>query len=124
MRPLRNSVLPFARPSGQAQDFVRPGHVFPLRAAPGGVLKRSGHTEAAADLATLAGLKPAGVLSEIVNDDGTMARREHLEIFAKCHNIPFINIADLVRYRRCREKLVKLISKASIPTNCLTRNTS
>ncbi|RQR52635.1 3,4-dihydroxy-2-butanone-4-phosphate synthase [Burkholderia sp. Bp9125] len=82
-----------------AGDFSRPGHVFPLRAVPGGVLHRPGHTEAAVDLTRLAGLKPGGVLAEVVNDDGTMARRPELEAFARQHGLPIISIADLVTYR-------------------------
>ncbi len=99
-----------------AADFARPGHIFPLRARPGGVLKRAGHTEAAVDLARLAGLKPAGVLCEIVNDDGTMARVPDLVEFCRQHDLAFISIADLVRYRRRTEKLVERVSEATIPT--------
>jgi 3,4-dihydroxy 2-butanone 4-phosphate synthase/GTP cyclohydrolase II len=99
-----------------AADFARPGHIFPLRARPGGVLKRAGHTEAAIDLATMAGLTPAGVLCEIVNDDGTMARVPDLVRFCREHDLVFISIADLVRYRSKNEKLVKRISEATIPT--------
>lgn len=102
--------------SHTAADFARPGHIFPLRARPGGVLKRAGHTEAAVDLAALAGLTPAGVLCEIVNDDGTMARVPRLREFCDEHNLVFISIADLVRYRRKHEKLVRRISDATIPT--------
>ena len=87
-------------PSTSAADFARPGHIFPLRARPGGVLKRAGHTEAAIDLAEMAGLAPAGVLCEIVNPDGTMARVPDLITFAKQHGLVFISIADLIRHRR------------------------
>jgi 3,4-dihydroxy 2-butanone 4-phosphate synthase/GTP cyclohydrolase II len=97
-------------------DLARPGHIFPLRYREGGVLKRAGHTEAAIDLARLAGLTPAGVLAEIVNDDGTMARLPELERFATEHDLQLISIADLIRYRRHREKLVRRISEARIPT--------
>jgi 3,4-dihydroxy 2-butanone 4-phosphate synthase / GTP cyclohydrolase II len=97
-------------------DVARPGHIFPLRYREGGVLKRAGHTEAAVDLARLAGLYPAGVLAEIVNDDGTMARLPQLERFAAEHDLQMISIADLIRYRRHREKLVRRISEARIPT--------
>lgn len=97
-------------------DLARPGHIFPLRYREGGVLKRAGHTEAAVDLAQLAGLYPAGVLAEIVNDDGTMARLPELERFAATHGLQMISIADLIRYRRHREKLVRRISEARIPT--------
>jgi 3,4-dihydroxy 2-butanone 4-phosphate synthase/GTP cyclohydrolase II len=97
-------------------DLARPGHIFPLRYREGGVLKRAGHTEAAVDLARLAGLSPAGVLAEVVNDDGTMARLPELERFAAEHGLAMISIADLIRYRRHREKLVRRISEARIPT--------
>jgi 3,4-dihydroxy 2-butanone 4-phosphate synthase / GTP cyclohydrolase II len=98
------------------EDLARPGHIFPLRYREGGVLKRAGHTEAAVDLARLAGLSPAGVLAEVVNDDGTMARLPELERFADEHGLMLISIADLIRYRRHREKLVRRISEARIPT--------
>jgi len=97
-------------------DLARPGHIFPLRYRDGGVLKRAGHTEAAVDLARLAGLNPAGVLAEVVNDDGTMARFAELEVFAEEHGLLMISIADLVRHRRQREKLVRRVSEARIPT--------
>jgi 3,4-dihydroxy 2-butanone 4-phosphate synthase / GTP cyclohydrolase II len=97
-------------------DLARPGHIFPLRYRDGGVLKRAGHTEAAVDLARLAELYPAGVLAEVVNDDGTMARLPELERFAARHGLRIISIADLIRYRRHREKLVRRISEARIPT--------
>jgi 3,4-dihydroxy 2-butanone 4-phosphate synthase/GTP cyclohydrolase II len=86
--------------AAQPSDFVRPGHVFPLRARPGGVLERRGHTEAAIDLARLAGLPACGVLCEVMNDDGTMARPAELQVFAAAHGLPIIAIADLVAYRR------------------------
>jgi 3,4-dihydroxy 2-butanone 4-phosphate synthase / GTP cyclohydrolase II len=97
-------------------DLARPGHIFPLRYRDGGVLKRAGHTEAAVDLARLAGLYPAGALAEVVNDDGTMARLPELDRFAAEHGLRLISIADLIRYRRHREKLVRRISEARIPT--------
>jgi 3,4-dihydroxy 2-butanone 4-phosphate synthase/GTP cyclohydrolase II len=97
-------------------DLARPGHIFPLRYREGGVLKRAGHTEAAVDLARLAGRYPAGVLSEIVNDDGTMQRLPDLERFAAEHDLVLLSIADLIRYRRHREKLVRRVSQARIPT--------
>jgi 3,4-dihydroxy 2-butanone 4-phosphate synthase / GTP cyclohydrolase II len=103
-------------PESRPDDLARPGHIFPLRYRDGGVLKRAGHTEAAVDLARLAGLAPAGVLAEIVNDDGTMARLPELERFAAEHGLMLISIADLIRYRRHREKLVRRISEARIPT--------
>ena len=88
-----------ADPATRAADLTRPGHVFPLRARPGGVLERPGHTEAAVDLARLAGLGPVGVLVEIVNDDGTMARLPDLRLFAAHHGLALISIADLIAYR-------------------------
>jgi len=88
-----------AEPDSQADDFHRPGHIFPLRARRGGVLERPGHTEAAHDLAALAGLQPVGVLCEIVNDDGSMARRPDLFKFAKRHGLTIITIADMIAYR-------------------------
>lgn len=97
-------------------DLNRPGHIFPLRYREGGVLKRAGHTEAAVDLSKMAGLYPAGVLSEIVNEDGTMARFDELERFAEEHGLLMISIADLIRYRRQSEKLVRRVSEARIPT--------
>ena len=103
-------------PKTRPDDLARPGHIFPLRYREGGVLKRAGHTEAAVDLARLAGLSPAGVLAEVVNDDGTMARLPELERFAAEHDLAMISIADLIRYRRHREKLVRRISEARIPT--------
>ncbi|MET0895357.1 MAG: bifunctional 3,4-dihydroxy-2-butanone-4-phosphate synthase/GTP cyclohydrolase II [Acidimicrobiia bacterium] len=103
-------------PATRAEDLARPGHIFPLRYRDGGVLKRAGHTEAAVDLARLAGLDPAGVLAEVVNDDGTMARVPELEAFAEAHDLVLISIADLVRYRRHQEKLVRRVSEARIPT--------
>lgn len=105
-----------ADPEVAASGFARPGHVFPLRARAGGVLKRAGHTEAAVDLATMAGLAPAGVLCEIVSDDGTMARLPELVEFAKTHEIPIISIADMIRYRNRHERLVERFSSARIPT--------
>ncbi len=103
-------------PSTRPEDLARPGHVFPLRYRDGGVLKRAGHTEAAVDLARLAGLSPAGVLAEIVNDDGTMKRLADLETFAAEHDLVIISIADLIRHRHRREKLVRRVSDAQIPT--------
>lgn len=103
-------------PAMPAGSFTRPGHVFPLRFQPGGVLRRAGHTEAAVDLAMLAGLYPAGVLAEIVTDDGEIARLADLESFAAEHGLLMISIADLIAYRRRQEKLVKRISEARLPT--------
>lgn len=98
------------------EDFRRPGHVFPLLAKNGGVLKRVGHTEAAVDLAKLAGLKPAGVICEIMNDDGTMARTPQLMEFAKEHSLKIITIADLVKYRRSKDELVERVVETKMPT--------
>jgi 3,4-dihydroxy 2-butanone 4-phosphate synthase/GTP cyclohydrolase II len=103
-------------PRSRPDDLSRPGHIFPLRYTPGGVLRRAGHTEAAVDLARLAGLYPAGVLCEVVNEDGTMARLDDLELFAKEHDLSIISIADLIAYRRRREKLVHRATEARIPT--------
>ncbi|MFQ6033631.1 MAG: bifunctional 3,4-dihydroxy-2-butanone-4-phosphate synthase/GTP cyclohydrolase II [Candidatus Bipolaricaulia bacterium] len=105
-----------ADPDAGPRDFVQPGHVFPLRAKPGGVLRRAGHTEASVDLARLAGLYPAAVICEIMNDDGTMARVPELLEFAKKHGLKMTSIADLIRYRARREKLVKRESEAELPT--------
>ncbi len=97
-------------------DLTRPGHVYPLRADPGGVLKRAGHTEAALDLAKIADRFPAGVLAEVMNDDGTVARLPDLEMFAKEHGLLIGSIADLIAYRRRSEKLVERVSEANLPT--------
>ena len=97
-------------------DLVRPGHIFPLRYREGGVLMRAGHTEAAVDLARMAGCYPAAVLCELVDEDGGMARLPELERFAERHGLPLISIAALIRYRRQREKLVKRVAEARIPT--------
>lgn len=99
-----------------SKDFRRPGHVFPLEAREGGVLKRVGHTEAAVDLSKMAGLKPAGVICEIMSEDGTMARTEELLEFGKLHNIKVITIADLVRYRRKTEVLIEKAVEVDMPT--------
>jgi 3,4-dihydroxy 2-butanone 4-phosphate synthase/GTP cyclohydrolase II len=104
-------------PATKADDFARPGHLHVLRARDGGVLKRAGHTEAAVDLARMAGLAPAGVLCEIVTEDGMeMARREELERFAAHHGLPLVTIADLIRYRRQTERLVRRTAEARLPT--------
>ena len=103
-------------PSKGAHDLVRPGHVFPLRARPGGVLERSGQTEAAVDLARLAGLNAGGVVCEIMNEDGTMARVPDLEIFCERHGIKLLTIADLIEYRRATEKLVERVAEVRLPT--------
>ena len=109
---IRSLVDPATRPG----DLARPGHIFPLRAREGGVLKRAGHTEAAVDMARLAGLYPAGVLCEIVNEDGTMARVPDLIPFAKEHGLVMVSIADLIRYRRRTERLITRVAEARVPT--------
>jgi 3,4-dihydroxy 2-butanone 4-phosphate synthase/GTP cyclohydrolase II len=103
-------------PESKPADLRRPGHVFPLRARAGGVLRRVGQTEASVDLARLAGLPPAGVICEILNDDGTMARRPQLEEFAAKHGLKFITVAQIVAYRLQRERLVHREAEATIPT--------
>ena len=110
------TIRSFIEPDTKPADLMRPGHVFPLRYREGGVLKRAGHTEAAVDLARLAGLYPAGVLCEIVNEDGTMARLPDLVRFARQHGLKIISIADLIEYRRRREQLVRRVAEARIPT--------
>ena len=110
------TIQALASEKSTPNDFRRPGHIFPLRYREGGVLKRAGHTEAAVDLARLSGLPEAGVLSEIVNDDGSMARLPELRKFAATHNIRLISIEQLIKYRRHSEKLVKRISEARLPT--------
>ena len=104
-------------PATRPGDLARPGHVFPLRYTPGGVLRRAGHTEASVDLARLAGLYPAGVLCEVVSEDGTMARLPELERFADRHGLTIVSIADLIAYRRRSEKLVHRVTEARIPTS-------
>lgn len=100
----------------ERDDLRRPGHIFPLRARPGGVLRRVGQTEAAVDLARLAGLEPMGVICEILNQDGTMARRPQLELYAQEHGLKFITVAQLVAYRLASERLVERIAEARLPT--------
>lgn len=99
-----HTIRALADPESGAVDFVRPGHVFPLRYEPGGVLTRPGHTEATVDLALLAGCRPVGVLAELVNDDGTMMRDAQLRRFADAHGLLLVSIEDLVRYRRERDE--------------------
>ncbi|MDH4170852.1 MAG: bifunctional 3,4-dihydroxy-2-butanone-4-phosphate synthase/GTP cyclohydrolase II [Acidimicrobiia bacterium] len=110
------TVRALARPMARAEDFNRPGHIFPLRAREGGVLKRAGHTEAAIDLCRMAEREPVGVLCEIVNDDGSMARLPDLLAFGEKHGLLVISIADLIRHRRRQEKLVERFASARIPT--------
>jgi 3,4-dihydroxy 2-butanone 4-phosphate synthase/GTP cyclohydrolase II len=106
-----------ASPTAVPDDLVQPGHVFPLRARPGGVLQRAGHTEAAVDLARLAGLRQLGVLCEILNDDGSMARLPELRKFAKRRRLKMCTIADLIEYRRTQEKLVERVETVKLPTD-------
>jgi 3,4-dihydroxy 2-butanone 4-phosphate synthase/GTP cyclohydrolase II len=111
------TIAALADPSATATDFVRPGHVFPLRSREGGILKRAGHTEAAIDLARLAGCRPAGVLSEVVTvDHQAMARGPELRHLAKAHDLPMVSIADLVRHRLRSERLVRRMAEARVPT--------
>ncbi|MHB1596059.1 MAG: bifunctional 3,4-dihydroxy-2-butanone-4-phosphate synthase/GTP cyclohydrolase II [Streptosporangiaceae bacterium] len=109
------TILTLADPATKPGDLVRPGHVFPLRYTPGGVLRRPGHTEAAVDLARLAGLPAAGVLSEVVNDDGTMARLPALRAFADAHGLALISIAQLIEYRRYSEQLLTRVAETRMP---------
>ncbi|GFP86782.1 bifunctional riboflavin biosynthesis protein riba 1 chloroplastic, partial [Phtheirospermum japonicum] len=110
------TIMALASQDSKPEDFNRPGHIFPLKYRDGGVLKRAGHTEAAVDLAMLAGLEPAGVLCEIVDDDGSMARLPTLRQFVQRENLKIVSIADLIRYRRKRDRLVEHASAARIPT--------
>ncbi|MCU0606894.1 MAG: GTP cyclohydrolase II, partial [Candidatus Edwardsbacteria bacterium] len=109
---IRTLLAPRTRPA----DLARPGHVFPLMAVAGGVLRRAGHTEAASDLARLAGLPPAGVLCEIMAEDGTMARVPALLRFARRHGLRLVSIRDLIEFRRKKEKLVKMVLETKLPT--------
>jgi 3,4-dihydroxy 2-butanone 4-phosphate synthase/GTP cyclohydrolase II len=111
-----NTVLALIDPASKPSDFAKPGHTFPLRARDGGVLVRAGQTEAAVDLARMAGLNPAGVICEIMKDDGTMARMPDLQKFSEKHGIGIVTIKDLIAYRRRWEKLVELRATASLPT--------
>jgi 3,4-dihydroxy 2-butanone 4-phosphate synthase/GTP cyclohydrolase II len=110
------TIQAIIHPGTEPADLSRPGHIFPLRYREGGVLKRAGHTEAAVDLARLAGLYPAGVLCETVNEDGTMARLPDLTVFARAHGLKLISIADLIAYRREHEVLITKVAEANIPT--------
>ncbi len=110
------TVLAAIDPKTRPEDLARPGHMFPLRAVSGGVLVRAGQTEAAVDLARLAGLYPAGVICEIMNEDGTMARVPELEAFSKQHGLRMVTVQDLIRYRMNHERLVRKIAEANLPT--------
>jgi len=111
------TIKTMADPTAVPEDLVQPGHVFPLRARPGGVLQRAGHTEAAVDLARLAGSRPITVICEIMSDDGSMARLDELQKFAKKHRLKICTIADLIHYRRTREKLVERMEVVKMPTD-------
>lgn len=106
-----------ANPKETFASFARPGHIFPLRAREGGVLKRAGHTEAAVDLARMAGLEPAGIICEIINEDGSMSRLPELIEFSRQHNLLLSSIAELIKYRRQHEKLVTRMGQAQVPTD-------
>ena len=110
-----HTIAMLANPSTCAGDLTRPGHVFPLRASEGGVLRRPGHTEAAVDLARLAGLPPAGAICEVVHDDGSMMRAPELRAFADAHGLVMISIADLIRHRRATERQVERVVAVEIP---------
>jgi 3,4-dihydroxy 2-butanone 4-phosphate synthase/GTP cyclohydrolase II len=111
------TIRVMASPTAVPDDLVQPGHVFPLRAKSGGVLQRAGHTEAAVDLVTLAGARPIGVICEIMNDDGSMARLPALLKFARKHKLKLATIADLIEFRRTREKLVERVETVKMPTD-------
>jgi len=110
------TILTVVRPETKPADLVRPGHVFPLLAREGGVLSRAGQTEAAVDLSRMAGLFPAGVICEIMNEDGTMARLPQLEAFSREYGLPILTIADLIQYRLKTERLIRKIDEADLPT--------
>ncbi len=110
------TILTAIDPAAGPQDLLRPGHVFPLRAQRGGVLKRAGQTEASVDLASLAGLAPAGVICEIMNEDGSMARVPDLVKYRRRHGIPMITVSDLISYRLTNESLVELVASPTLPT--------
>jgi 3,4-dihydroxy 2-butanone 4-phosphate synthase/GTP cyclohydrolase II len=110
------TIRELANSSATAQQFARPGHIFPLRPRKGGVLVRAGHTEAAVDLCVMAGLQPVGVLCEVMNDDGSMARRPQLELFAREHNLKIGTIADLIRHRLRNERSIERVSQQRVQT--------
>jgi 3,4-dihydroxy 2-butanone 4-phosphate synthase/GTP cyclohydrolase II len=111
------TIAVLADPTATPSDLVQPGHVFPLRSKPGGVLQRAGHTEAAVDLAVLAGCRPVAVICEIMSDDGTMARLPELRRFARRHRLKLGTIEALIRYRRTRERLVERVETVQLPTD-------
>jgi len=111
------TIIAITDPEAQPEDFARPGHIFPLRYEPGGVLVRAGHTEAVVDLVKMAGLYPAGVVCEIINPDGTMSRMADLEKFSEEQDIKMVSIAQIIAYRRRHEKLVERVAEARLPTS-------
>jgi 3,4-dihydroxy 2-butanone 4-phosphate synthase / GTP cyclohydrolase II len=111
-----NTALALANEDFGHEDFIRPGHVFPIKAKKGGVLVRAGHTEAAVDLVKMAGLGTAGVICEIMNEDGTMARLKDCQRFARKHKLKIISVMDLIGYRRTQEKLIRLVASPELPT--------
>ena len=111
------TILVAVREDCAPEDLARPGHVFPLRARRGGVLVRAGQTEGSVDLSRLAGLKPAGVICEVMNDDGSMSRRPELELLARAHDLPIVSVADLIAYRMLKDALVHRAAAAPLPTN-------
>jgi 3,4-dihydroxy 2-butanone 4-phosphate synthase/GTP cyclohydrolase II len=115
-RDRAHTILTAVRDSAKPEDLARPGHVFPLRARKGGVLVRAGQTEGSVDLARLAGLKPAGVICEVMNDDGTMARMPQLEELSRAHDLPLVSVADLISYRMMKDTLVRRGAEAPLPT--------
>src|SRR2546426_8846658 len=110
------TIRVLADPEARAEHLVRPGHVFPLRAREGGVLVRAGQTEAAVDLCALAGLQPAGVICEVTNPDGSMARLPALRRFARAHKLKIVTVKDLIAYRMARERVVERVATAKLPT--------
>ena len=116
MRRSAATILAAIAPDARPEDLVRPGHIFPIRARAGGVLMRSGHTEAAVDLARLSGLTPAGVICEIMNPDGSMSRLPDLEQFSERHGFGLISIADLIAHRSRTESLISNAVEAEMPT--------
>src|SRR6266568_1746753 len=111
------TVRGLANNNAGASDFARPGHIFPLIAKDGGVLMRSGHTEAAVDLCRLANLEPVGVICELVNDDGTVMRGPQIKVFAEKHGLQHISVAELIAYRQAREKLVERVGEFTVETS-------
>ena len=118
------TILTAVDPKTKASDLARPGHIFPLRAKGGGVLVRPGQTEASVDLCRIAGLQPAAVICEVMNDDGTMARLPELEVFAEKHDLKIVSVADLVRYRIEKETLIRRIVDVDLPTSYGTFHTA